>query len=466
MIVKNEEHNLAECLSSVADLVDEIVIADTGSTDRTRELAAGFGARVVEFPWIDNFAAARNASLEAATGDWIFWMDADDRLDEANRSKLRNVFGSLTDEIGAYSMKCLCLPDPLRGTSTLVDHIRLFRNHPKIRWQYRVHEQILPAVRRLAGKVRFADVVIQHIGYQDPVLRKCKLERDLRILQLEHAEQQDDPFTLFNLGSIHQELGQLPKALEFMKRSLELSHPNDSIVRKLFALITQCHRHLSQNEEALALCRQGRRLFPDDAELLFQEGILRVESRDFPGAESTFLTLLSGREGDHFASVDAGLRGYKARHNLAMLYVTEGRVAEAEAQWRAAVKEQPEFGPAWLGLGDLALAQGRFEIVEEAAGHLANGAHCSHGDWLTTSRDSMLEGTGLAVYCTHGDHSSSSRRNGYSQEKQAELSRCGAGSRTLRAEPGFHAAPAPADAHSSRARRLRRLRQPFQPGLQ
>src|SRR6185369_12826459 len=77
MIVKNEEANLPPCLSSAADLVDEIIIADTGSTDRTREIAASFGARVVEFPWVDSFAAARNESVRHATGDWIFWLDAD-----------------------------------------------------------------------------------------------------------------------------------------------------------------------------------------------------------------------------------------------------------------------------------------------------------------------------------------------------------------------------------------------------
>ena len=89
MIVKNEEHNLPDCLASVRDLVDEAVVIDTGSTDRTREVAARFGCVVGEFPWIDHFAAARNAALERATGDYAFWMDADDRLDEANRTRLK-----------------------------------------------------------------------------------------------------------------------------------------------------------------------------------------------------------------------------------------------------------------------------------------------------------------------------------------------------------------------------------------
>src|SRR5205823_11071901 len=103
-----------------------------------------------------------------------FWMDADDRLDAGNREKLRTVFANLRDENVAYSMKCVCLPDPVTGTTTVVDHVRLFRNHPEICWRYRVHEQILPAVRRQGGEVRWADVVIHHTGYQDSALRRRK----------------------------------------------------------------------------------------------------------------------------------------------------------------------------------------------------------------------------------------------------------------------------------------------------
>jgi glycosyltransferase involved in cell wall biosynthesis len=107
MIVRNEQANIRPCHQSVSDLVAEIVIADTGSTDRTKEYAAEFGARIVDFPWCDDFAAARNASLEQVSAPWVFWMDADDRLDEENRRQLRTLFASLTDANVGYVMQCV-----------------------------------------------------------------------------------------------------------------------------------------------------------------------------------------------------------------------------------------------------------------------------------------------------------------------------------------------------------------------
>ena len=87
MIVKNEEDVLGRCLDSVADLVDEIVIVDTGSTDRTREIAARFTDQIFDFPWQDDFAAARNESFAHATMDYCMWLDADDVLLEEDREK-------------------------------------------------------------------------------------------------------------------------------------------------------------------------------------------------------------------------------------------------------------------------------------------------------------------------------------------------------------------------------------------
>jgi tetratricopeptide (TPR) repeat protein len=372
MIVKNEEANLPDCLRSAADLFDEVIIVDTGSTDRTKDVALGFGARVFDFPWLDSFSAARNESLRHATGDWVFWLDADDRLDDDNRAKLRALFAGLGHDNAAYSLKCLCVPAVPTDSATQVDHVRLFRNLPEVRWRYRVHEQIIPAVRASGAEVRWADVVIRHTGYQDRALRQRKLQRDLRLLELERAEQPNDPFTLFNIGQVLQELGRHADALPLLKRSLELSHPNDSIVRKLYALIAGCHDQLGQSEESLAACTAGRRVCPDDAELLFLEGALRRQAGDLEGARTVLRLLLESSPAKHFASIDPGLRTYRARHQLALVCRQAAQDEEAERLLRHVLDERPGFLPARVALAELFLAQQRWDDLESTTRALAS----------------------------------------------------------------------------------------------
>ena len=91
MIVKNEEHNIARCISSVKDVVDEIVVVDTGSCDNTLTIAQSFGAKVFSCPWEDNFSIPRNVSLEHALGEWILMLDADEQLDQESRAGVRKL---------------------------------------------------------------------------------------------------------------------------------------------------------------------------------------------------------------------------------------------------------------------------------------------------------------------------------------------------------------------------------------
>lgn len=250
-------------------------------------------------------------------------------------------------------MKCLCVASAPGETATVVDHVRLFRNDARHIWKYRVHEQILPALRTTKAELCWSDVVILHTGYVDPVHRRHKLERDLKLLQRKRAEQADEPFTLFNIGSVFRELNQPGEALAALSRSLQLSRPSDSIVRKLYALIAQSQRDLGQAGEALRTCSNGRKIYPEDAELLFLESVLLRQSGDNQSAEERLHRLIDGSESAHFASVDVGLRGFKARHNLAIICMEQNRIAEAENHWLAALNDEPAFIPAQAGLGRL-----------------------------------------------------------------------------------------------------------------
>jgi tetratricopeptide (TPR) repeat protein len=414
LIVRSEEAKLPACLESIAGIAHDIIVVDTGSTDRTKHVAAGFGAKVFDVSWIDDFAAARNECIRHATGEWIFWLDADERLDEINREKLRRLFEEIIHEGTrkdtkedkknvAYVMKCLCVDQAAGGQhGTVVDHVRLFRNRPEHRWKYRVHEQILPALKTTGTEIRWTDIVIHHVGYQDPALTRHKLERNLRLLHLDHAEHPDDPYILFNLGWAYQELGKVPESFSFLHRSLQLSHPADSIVKKIYALLVQAHWRLGQRNDALAACRAGRARCPADSELLYLEGQLLKDIGQVDGAISAFRRLVSkneinhGEHGEHgedsyprmntnrheesalpltthdspltpsFGSIEVGFTGYLARNQLAHLYYGKGMHADAEAEWRQAVDERPDFLPAWLGLGELFLEQGRLDELDQA----------------------------------------------------------------------------------------------------
>ena len=343
MIVRDEENNIGKCLSSVAGLFDEIVVVDTGSKDRTREIAGEFGARVFDFVWVDDFAAARNAALARATGDYAFWLDADDVIDPPERQKLEKLLASLhTGEEAAYVVKCSCDPGPNGdGGQTVVDHIRLFPLREDVRWTYRVHEQILPALRRVNVPVKWTDVTVRHTGYTDRALRERKLQRDCKILEDELSDRPNDPFTLFNLGSIAVERQDWPRALDYLRHSLSGSAPTDSITRKLFALIARCHQMLGDLDGALAVCAEGLSFDPDDAELLFRKAITHRRAGQPVEAEATFRRILTLKRPEQFCSVDQGIYGHLTRRNLAALAAERGDSTEALSLWERILDECP-----------------------------------------------------------------------------------------------------------------------------
>ena len=158
----------------------------------------------------------------------------------------------------AHVVQCACDPGADgSGGETVVDHIRLFPLRPDVRWAYRVHEQILPALKRAGISVQWTGLVVRHTGYVDVALRARKLDRDARILQEELRDRPDEPFILFNLGAIAIERKDWPAALEFLGKSLAHSAPGDSITRKLFALIARAHQMRGDSEAALRVCARG-----------------------------------------------------------------------------------------------------------------------------------------------------------------------------------------------------------------
>lgn len=363
MIVRNSERTLRDCLASIRPWVDELVVVDTGSEDNTCQIAREFGARLHYFTWCDDFSAARNESLRHAGGRWLLWMDADDTISAENGRSLRDLALNTNDEqLWAYVLQVHCPGRKQEGPDsvTVVDHVKLLRNRPEIRFEGRIHEQVLSSIRRGGGRVAWTNLFVVHSGSDlSAEGQAAKLERDLRILLLELQERPDHPFTLFNLGMTCSEIRAFDLAARFLRRSLAVADPKESHVRKAYALLVHCYTQSGQLALAWNALDEGLKHYPSDVELRFREGLLHQLTGDSRAAERAYWAVLTASEGRYFASVDRGIVGYKARQNLAQIYKDGGEFAKAELQWRQITREHPQYYPAWDGLMEALVAQGK-----------------------------------------------------------------------------------------------------------
>jgi len=346
MIVRNEERNLPHCLESVSGLFDEIIVVDTGSTDRTKEISSAFGACIVEFAWKDDFAAARNVSLANATGDYVFWLDADDVIDPPELTKLEALFARLrTDPKAAYVVRCASEPDKVNGGGLIVvDHVRLFPLLKDVRWKYRVHEQILPALLRAGIPVHWTDITVRHTGYADQAQKEQKRRRDCNILFKELAAHPHDPFVFFNLGMIVFERQQWQEALGYFSCSLSRltrSEATESLRRKLFGMTAWTHQILGNLTDSLHICNEGIAIEPQDAELWFRKAVALRYLGKTNEAEACWQHILGLRRPNQFCSVDQGIYGHLTRRNLAIIAAERGDYSEATVHWRAVLNECP-----------------------------------------------------------------------------------------------------------------------------
>jgi tetratricopeptide (TPR) repeat protein len=252
------------------------------------------------------------------------------------------------------------------GGDAAVDQVRLFRRRPGVAWEHRVYEQVLPSVRSLGGELRRADVVIHHAGYQDPAGHRGKVERNLRLAQMEFIDHPDDPYVLFQLGLFQQQLGRAAESVAFLRCGVERCPPSANYAAKMHGLLAQGLHRLGQRGEALTACRRGREQHPADAELACQEASLLVDMGDLDQAVQCLQQLVPGPDGRARIAADPGKRSW-VQHQLALIARGRGQAAQAEAHWKAAVAEQPAFAVAWLELAELYIAQQRWYDVEPIA---------------------------------------------------------------------------------------------------
>lgn len=268
MIVKNEESFLEGSLISLKDLVDEIVIVDTGSTDQTVEIARSHGAVVHHSPWRDDFAQARNVAIDKAQGDWILRIDADERVKPFSRAALEKLL--LEPSVIAYS----CPVHYLRGW-TPFSTLHLYRNHPEVRYSGVIHESIDDQVERIALRdgltIESCGMTIEHLGYVNDGTAKFK--RDLPYLLREVDREPDNALSWSRLGLLYYNTGEHKAALEACEKAIALVRKKESPQAKLvYPYFLMIHFRFSKGLDPGPLLAEGLELFPDDLSLVYFKG--------------------------------------------------------------------------------------------------------------------------------------------------------------------------------------------------
>ena len=215
MIVRDEEKRLGRCLDSVKNLADEIVIVDTGSRDKTVEVAQKYDAKIGYFEWCDDFAAARNKSIELASSDWILWLDADDILPEESHKPIRNAIDQdknqayffILDDRGYEEVSCL--------------QLRLFPNLPGVHFQMPVHEQVSPSLESLGLQMIQTEIRVQHTGYTTPEVVAAKKDRYLKIMEKWIEKHPEDYMERSHVALTYYSVGRLAEAEEVYRIILE-----------------------------------------------------------------------------------------------------------------------------------------------------------------------------------------------------------------------------------------------------
>lgn len=346
LIVRDAEGPLAAALASAAPFVEEMVVVDTGSRDASREVAARHGARLVEFPWCDDFSAARNHSLAHARGDWIFWMDADDVLPPASGQRLRQAIASTPNRDAAFWVTVEEVVPAHRGRPSRImghAHVKLFPNHPQIRFRYRIHEQVTPALKQLGIPVRPSGAVVRH-AHADRSLKgeRARAERNLRLAHLDLAERPGDPFVWLSVGMSYLYAPQgLAQAEAYLRQAAEgLADRSPTQLNALLYLGQALAKAGRANDEE-AVYRAALVKFPDDGSLLFRLGHLCERSGRPEEAAELYQRVLQRGKG-RLTVVHPRDLAVQAALRLGQVYLRRGKVRQAERLWLEAARRHPQ----------------------------------------------------------------------------------------------------------------------------
>ncbi|WIV18899.1 glycosyltransferase [Paenibacillus polygoni] len=313
MIVKDEEESLERCLNSVKNKVDQIVIVDTGSKDRTVEIAKMYTNEVYYFKWIDDFAAARNASIRYATSDYILVLDADEYLLEDT-----NLYEMISMSADYYFVDMF----NLLSYGQVMKHvaIRIFANNKGMFYENKLHEHLNTMDPRKNYTGKRSELTIYHSGYTDEVMKsKEKNKRNLPLM-IKEVEEHPTAYNLFNMGKTYMWLGEYDKALLFFKKAYPLSK-GLIFLPELITSLSYCLYVKKRYDEGLQVINNALEIFSEEVDMLHMQGRLYMDAGFYLDAIRSFTKCIE--LGDVGYTVTQGNGSYLSYFRLAEIYEHE-----------------------------------------------------------------------------------------------------------------------------------------------
>jgi len=324
MIVKNEEETLQRTLESVKKYVDEMIVVDTGSTDKTKEIATSMGAKLYEYKWENDFAAARNFAKKQATSDWVLQLDADEYFMNDEASLIKEEIQKTTKSALMIQITNLVAQNNIGNAHS---YARLFKNIPELAYYYRIHEQVMENDRPVVAD--HSSLRIIHTGYTDETIKKKnKRVRNMKILEAELKNNPKDSFMLFNMANEYTSLGKHEKALEYLKKAHKYSEGKGvafAIVNNIIKVLSS----LKQDDDALKVCKEAQQVYPDYTDLFYLEAeILERNGRIQEARKSYEACLKLGEANKRYLTIK-GIGTIYPRERLIGLYMKERNYPKA-----------------------------------------------------------------------------------------------------------------------------------------
>ncbi|MDQ1271394.1 MAG: hypothetical protein QG591_24 [Planctomycetota bacterium] len=393
MIVKNEEKFLAQCLQSIRSAVDEIVIVDTGSTDRTVDIAQSFGAKVYKHPWKNSFSEARNHSLCYAACDWILQIDADEALEQADIPLLHKLI--TTDACNAIFV---AIYSELPGGHAKHYFQRIFRRG-KAHFEGIVHNQLIFEGKALESEIRF-----YHYGYNlsDRDMEN-KYKRTGALLRQQLAENPNNIFIMANLIRNYRNEHNFDKVIELGEKGLNISVSQTDLVSKnqrQRISIDLAHALLNTNQvdRAEEVCKEALREKPDSFDILIVLGEIMLKKSAFNDALHYLKKYLILKEKENkepsFNVLSADFYYYEPStyNNIGECYKHLGLIHEAEVAYKNAIKRNKKEPLYYSNLVNLYICQNRLQEAQDLCFTVVKSGIANHLTYLLLGKLCITQG--------------------------------------------------------------------------